>query len=132
MLATAAYHGKQQVVKTLLEEKAVDPNVLDGGGWSPLQAACYGDHSGPSVTSLLAHPKTDPNVQPRTGCSLLFVVAQSGRVEAMRALLEDTRTSVDVPREDDGMTVLRCDSNPGLVTCLVLTRVRVLVETAVP
>ena len=91
----AAYKGKVQVVKSLIERGA-DPSLMDNRGWNSLHVAANG---GDADIIDLIHTQV-PNIESKTGdgCTPLMIAAFNSKLHAVKWFLEKGAT---VTREDN-------------------------------
>ena len=94
-LMGAAYKGKVQVVKSLIERGA-DPSLMDNRGWNSLHVAANG---GDADIIDLIHTQV-PNIESKTGdgCTPLMIAAFNSKLHAVKWFLEKGAT---VTREDN-------------------------------
>ena len=94
-LMGAAYKGKVQVVKSLIERGA-DPSLMDKKGWNSLHVAANG---GDADIIDLIHTQV-PNIESKTGdgCTPLMIAAFNSKLHAVKWFLEKGAT---VTREDN-------------------------------
>ena len=94
-LMGAAFKGKVQVVKSLIERGA-DPSLMDNRGWNSLHFAANG---GDADIIDLIHTQV-PNIESKTGdgCTPLMIAAVNSKLHAVRWFLEKGAT---VTREDN-------------------------------
>lgn len=113
----AAYAGRSEIVETLIEEYAVDPNLADKLNRTPLSHAAEMD-SVAVVVSLLKSETLDPNIKAYTeddfignsyfdimGKTALHFAAMGGNEELVEKLLADLRVDPNIP-DDYGRTAL--------------------------
>ena len=94
-LMGAAFKGKVQVVKSLIERGA-DPSLMDNKGWNSLHVAANG---GDADIIDLIHTQV-PNIESKTGdgCTPLMIAAFNSKLHAVKWFLEKGAT---VTREDN-------------------------------
>ena len=94
-LMGAAYKGKVQVVKSLIERGA-DPSLMDNRGWNSLHVIANG---GDADIIDLIHTQV-PNIESKTGdgCTPLMIAAFNSKLHAVKWFLEKGAT---VTREDN-------------------------------
>ena len=86
-LGEAAYWGKDDVVRILIEREDVDMNLPDGGGSSPLYYAANQGHY-TIVELLLTRSDIEVNSRNSDGRTSLSIAAQLGREDVVRQLLK--------------------------------------------
>ena len=88
-LMGAAYKGKVQVVKSLIERGA-DPSLMDNRGWNSLHVAANG---GDADIIDLIHTQV-PNIESKTGdgCTPLMIAAFNSKLHAVKWFLEKGAT----------------------------------------
>ncbi|GIJ91861.1 hypothetical protein Asppvi_010836 [Aspergillus pseudoviridinutans] len=75
------------IIRLLLREKSLDPNVVDHQGWTPLAcAARQGDVK--TVEWLLARPDIQGNASKQNEQSPLWLAARHGHIRVVQRLLE--------------------------------------------
>ena len=89
-LMGAAYKGKVQVVKSLIERGA-DPSLMDNRGWNSLHVAANG---GDADIIDLIHTQV-PNIESKTGdgCTPLMIAAFNSKLHAVKWFLEKGATA---------------------------------------
>lgn len=87
----AVDHGRQSVVKLMLEDKRVDPSLAREDGWTPIMiAARRGNLS--MVSWLLKDQRVDPNMRKSTEkLNALMLASYYGHTNVVQILLNDKR-----------------------------------------
>ena len=83
------------VVKAILSDGRIDPNLSDRAGWTALMRAVDTDRDD-VIKELLADPRTDPNIKSDTERAALTYASVKGYTEAVKAILADTRTDPNI------------------------------------
>lgn len=104
LLSVAAYNGNESIVKTLLADGRVDPNIAN---FDTRVALHWVSENGnlPIVKLLLAGKKVDVNVRDGEDHTPLFTAVASRGQEVAELLLADRRTDPNIP-DKDGATPL--------------------------
>jgi ankyrin repeat protein len=116
----AARHGRTDIVRMLLTNPVVNPDISRKDGVTPLYLAAQNGHED-VVHMLLSHPATNPNQSATDGTSPLYIAAQFGLARVVRLLLAHQDIEVNTSRAD-GITPLLIASAKGyldIVTALV-------------
>jgi len=100
VIIEAAVH--EEDVKKLSELIRQDPGfkvnmALDGGGWTTLHSASWGDSSSAVIPLILAHPDIDVNVKDKNGWTPFNFACLHGATSCVRELLKDSRVKVNEP-----------------------------------
>ena len=122
-LGDAALFGKLETVKALLNE-AVDPNILNSGGKSPLmKAAMYGHKA---VIEALLESGANPNLageeKSEEGMTALMYIASSffasNRAEVIHLLVK-RGADVNLQNQEGETALMMADSNTDSVKALI-------------
>jgi len=110
-LCVASRIGAEGVVRLLLKQEHVSPNMADSSGRSPLWWAASKGHAG-IVQMLLDHPKAHPGLCDATGWTALLVSANEGYEVIVEKLLKHPDTDPNIPNEES-WTPLLIGANNG-------------------
>ncbi|PGH02528.1 hypothetical protein AJ80_08839 [Polytolypa hystricis UAMH7299] len=99
-LLAATMTGRVEVVKLLLEQENINPNVTDSHGKPPLSIAVADSAKVKIARLLLSHKDTDPNLKDNDGRSPLAHAVNFGPVEAVELLI--SVDGIDVNSKEDG------------------------------
>eukprot|EP01117_Protostelium_nocturnum_P014725 TRINITY_DN5636_c0_g1_i5.p1 TRINITY_DN5636_c0_g1~~TRINITY_DN5636_c0_g1_i5.p1 ORF type:complete len:245 (-),score=34.08 TRINITY_DN5636_c0_g1_i5:550-1284(-) len=111
-LFIASHKGHSDVVRLLVEDPRVDPNLAQDNNQTPLYVASRMGRSS-IVKMLVENPKVDPNVKSMNGCTPLYVASQNGHFDVVKMLLDDLRTDPNIARNSDKATPLHAASQNG-------------------
>ena len=110
-LYVAAYFGKDEVVKALIQKNA-DVNIANNG-WTPLMTAAEHGHL-TTVQALLSASGIDINARKTDGKTALHVAAYFGKDEVVKALIQKN-ADVNIT-DNDSQTPLMCAAARGHLT----------------
>lgn len=85
-LILAVNQGRLGVVRLLLEQEGIDPNLLNAGGHGALHHAAAGGRT-EVMAALLEHPDTEVDFHSDTGLPALFFALVNNKLEAAALLL---------------------------------------------
>ncbi|XP_064381895.1 inversin-like isoform X4 [Halichondria panicea] len=104
LLRAACYHGNMGVVKELVEQHKVDPNVRDyGTNWTPLRFACCNGHKD-VVQYLVEKANCDISVTDDDGETPLDFATQAGHTEIadyLKSLPQQSAVTGDTDSRSD-------------------------------
>ena len=109
-LFIASRYGHEAVVKALLADSRLDPNIgLKNSNATPLFVASQNGHTN-VVKALLSHDRIDPN-RPfsgfyDSGYSPLYIASQNGHTNVVRALLSHDKVDPNMRTSVNGFTPL--------------------------
>jgi len=110
-LCAAAKNNKPKVVKKLLEQQNIDPNIQDTNKYTPLNRAAKKGYTD-IVKELLAHKKTNPNIPNKKQETPLGWAAYYGFVKIVKLLCTYPSTDVNLP-DHHGKTPLYWAATKG-------------------
>ena len=96
--------GHYVVVRLLLGDERLDPNVADQDGYTALILAAEYGHD-PVMALLLADERVDLNLTDESGCTALITAAQEDMASVATLLLRDERVDPNMATES-GFTAL--------------------------
>jgi ankyrin repeat protein len=86
-LHIACGQGDMPLVKFFLSHPDIEPNKVDGTGWTPFYTACTYCHEEVVREMLLQIKNLDVNRKTETGSSPLEITARKGSLQLLRTLL---------------------------------------------
>jgi ankyrin repeat protein len=123
-LALAAVHGREEVVKLLLETGKVDVNSSDRYGYAALYYAIGGGHDA-VIYLLLETGKVDMNYKNRGGCTPLHYASNYCDEAAVRLILERYDDYLYVDSKDDfgrtGLSIAAEEGSERIISLLLDT-----------
>jgi hypothetical protein len=87
---------EEGVRKILEEDKDINVNSKDDGGWTALHWACTNNYDR-IVAMLLAHPDIDVNQKTHSRITPFWLACRKGNTLCVRSLLKDERVLVNEP-----------------------------------
>ncbi len=111
VLMLAVEGGDTEMVKLLLENKQIDPNLADKDGWTALMLAAVKGHT-EDLKLLLENEKTNPNLADERGFTALMFAVDKGHAETVKPLLENEETNPNLVNKD-GWTALMSAADKG-------------------
>jgi hypothetical protein len=111
----AALNNRESVVKLLLADARLDPNMTNryGGTTALIIAARYGHV--PVVTLLLADERVDPNIANEDGDTALILSVFKGRDSVVKLLLADERVDPNITNENGDTVLSHRPTRPALL-----------------
>lgn len=100
----AARKGYADIVKLLLNDKRINPNLQNSNGESPLRIAVTRANT-EVIRVLLASDRVNVNLKNSDGRSLLYSIILRRNTEVIKALLDSKRFDVSL-QNDDGKSLL--------------------------
>ena len=91
----AVHNNDIDMVKVLLADERVNPNMADEHGRTALMFAAHNGHA-PVVTLLLADERVDPNMANQHGRTALMYAAKKGHAPVVTLLLADERVGPNI------------------------------------
>ncbi|KAL5263154.1 hypothetical protein ACHWQZ_G008534 [Mnemiopsis leidyi] len=109
-LSYAAMHGKTDIVKVLIKEKA-QINALDGHGETPLiKAVTYGHVN---AAEMLVNKGADPNIQSVSGYAPLHIAVAKTNVNMVKLLLKAKNLNLDVQNKNKHTALQMLEQHPN-------------------
>ena len=116
----AAQHGNERLIYLLLQQKAIDPNITDRGGMTPLaETACRGSLT--IVRLLLKHKHINVETPEKGNPTPLCQAAKAGHATVVKELLTHPNININGPNGSyDGSSALLIAARAGSVEIIDL------------